>query len=54
MKTGFQRFTSSSITLTLDQIARADILTQVGDFRQLIVVQEDLTLVQTDRADSST
>jgi hypothetical protein len=53
-KPGFQRFTRSGITLTLNQVARADITLQVGDVSQSIVVQEDVTLVQTDRADSST
>jgi hypothetical protein len=53
-KPGFQRFTRSGITLTLNQVARADITLQVGDVSQSIVVQEDVTLVQTDRPDSST
>jgi hypothetical protein len=53
-KQGFQSFTRSGITLTLNQVARADITMQIGDVSQSIVVQEDVTLVQTDRPDSST
>jgi hypothetical protein len=53
-KPGFQCFTRGGITLTLNQTARADITMQVGDVSQSIVVQEDVTLVQTDRPDSST
>ena len=53
-KPGFQRFTRSGITLTLNQVARVDITMQVGDVSQSVVVQEDITLVQTDRPESST
>jgi hypothetical protein len=53
-KPGFQRITRSGITLTLNQVARADLVLQVGDLTQSIQVQEDVTLIQTDRPESST
>jgi hypothetical protein len=53
-KAGFQRITRTGITLTLNQVARADLVLQVGDLSQSIRVEEDVTLVQTDRPESST
>jgi hypothetical protein len=53
-KQGFQRFTRTGITLTLSQVARVDLVLQVGDITQSIVVQENVTMVQTDRPETST
>ena len=53
-KQGFQRFTRTGITLTLSQVARVDLVLQVGDITQSIVVQENVTMVQTDRPESNT
>jgi hypothetical protein len=53
-KEGFQRLDRAGITLTLNQVARVDLSLQVGDVRQSVTVQEDVTLVQVDRPESST
>lgn len=53
-KEGFRQLTRSGITLTVDQVARVDLSLELGDVTQSIEVREDVTLVQTDRPESST
>jgi hypothetical protein len=53
-KEGFRQLTRTGINLTVDQVARVDLALELGDVTQTVEVQEDVTLVQTDRPESAT
>jgi len=50
---GFRQLTRGGLTLAVDQVSRVDLTLELGDVTQTVVVQENVTLVQTDRPESS-